>query len=128
MPLSHAIPRAQKEALLRLLQARAANLQRGLASVLHESRARGEPGLPNRHLETDDDAVAEEETALDIASVERDARELNDVYEAIARIDAGSYGACVDCGDDIPWARLQAQPHAKRCIACASAAERARPR
>ena len=30
----------------------------------------------------------------------------------------GSYGVCIDCGVDIPFARLQATPSAERCIAC----------
>ena len=30
----------------------------------------------------------------------------------------GSYGVCIDCGTDIPAARLYATPEAERCIAC----------
>ncbi|GAA0308020.1 hypothetical protein GCM10009087_17550 [Sphingomonas oligophenolica] len=41
---------------------------------------------------------------------------------AIARLDAGSYGLCVSCGDPIAPARLAALPAASQCIACARAA------
>ena len=40
-----------------------------------------------------------------------------DIRAALARIDAGTYGACVDCGQQIPDARLEVRPEAARCIA-----------
>jgi RNA polymerase-binding transcription factor DksA len=36
----------------------------------------------------------------------------------------GHYGKCIDCGTDIPLARLQAQPWAARCVACQERFER----
>jgi len=43
-----------------------------------------------------------------------------EVEEAIRRMDAGTYGVCVRCGDPIPPARLEARPMATMCVACAS--------
>ncbi len=37
-------------------------------------------------------------------------------------------GRCVDCGVDIPFDRLKAEPWALRCVDCASARERAAAR
>ena len=54
--------------------------------------------LRNRLEDTDDWAVADEMVALDIAQVSRDVRELADVEAALARIDEGNYGSCIDCG------------------------------
>lgn len=48
----------------------------------------------------------------------RDAAELREIEAALARMDEGRYGTCVDCGRDIGWARLQAQPTAMRCVQC----------
>ena len=50
-------------------------------------------------------------------------RELSKVASALAQIEAETYGICIDCGEDIPLARLQAYPFADRCIRCATAAE-----
>jgi DnaK suppressor protein len=36
---------------------------------------------------------------------------------ALERIEAGTYGNCVDCGKEIPHARLDAVPWADRCEA-----------
>lgn len=40
------------------------------------------------------------------------------IDEALARIEAGTYGACVDCGSGIAPERLDARPDAARCLAC----------
>ena len=38
------------------------------------------------------------------------------VVAALARLDDGSYGVCVDCGKPIAEARLEVRPEAARCI------------
>ncbi len=75
-------------------------------------------GLINRMEETDDWAVADLETALDVAEVSRDAGELAEIEAALTRVADGTYGACVECGEPIPYARLAASPSAARCIGC----------
>lgn len=37
---------------------------------------------------------------------------------ALERLDAGTYGQCVDCGRTIPDERLDARPEAARCVDC----------
>ena len=49
--------------------------------------------------------------------------ELNRIAKALDQIKNGTYGVCVDCGESIPMARLQAYPFADRCIRCATAVE-----
>ena len=39
---------------------------------------------------------------------------------ALARMEAGEYGLCEDCGDEIAPGRLRLDPAAARCIDCAS--------
>lgn len=46
-------------------------------------------------------------------------RELEDVNLAIKRIEQGSFGQCVACGEEIELSRLKAIPFAKKCINCA---------
>lgn len=43
--------------------------------------------------------------------------------QALARLDAGTYGVCVGCGEPIAAERLRALPTASHCIACARGAE-----
>jgi RNA polymerase-binding transcription factor DksA len=49
--------------------------------------------------------------------IEEDAREqLREVEEALARIEAGTYGTCSVCGKPIPEERLEAVPWTTLCI------------
>ena len=45
---------------------------------------------------------------------------LQDIEDALAKLDAGTYGECESCGQPIPEARLEAMPAARLCISCAS--------
>lgn len=45
---------------------------------------------------------------------------LTEVEDALAKIEAGTYGTCDDCGNLIASARLEAVPAARFCIDCAS--------
>lgn len=47
-------------------------------------------------------------------------REERRIEAALARIDAGQFGICCACADDIPGDRLSADPATPFCIACAS--------
>ncbi|WP_382303585.1 TraR/DksA family transcriptional regulator [Herbiconiux sp. UC225_62] len=45
---------------------------------------------------------------------------LGETDAAFARVDAGTYGLCENCGRPIPPARLEARPAARLCVPCAS--------
>ena len=51
------------------------------------------------------------------ALLENSADQRAQVQAALARIEDGSYGRCVDCGQEIPAARLEVRPEAARCVA-----------
>jgi DnaK suppressor protein len=56
---------------------------------------------------------ADEQNAL----LENSADQRAQVEAALARIEAGTYGICVDCGQPIADARLEVRPEAARCVA-----------
>lgn len=75
-------------------------------------------------LQDGDDAPARDaDREIDLARSDQEVVELRAVNDALARLAAGSYGRCADCGDTIPFDRLQRQPAALRCVACQSAHE-----
>src|SRR5688500_4328992 len=47
-----------------------------------------------------------------------DAKLLSAIGEAIQRVEAGTYGLCRDCGDQISKAGLEAIPWTRVCISC----------
>lgn len=50
-------------------------------------------------------------------------KELRLMEDALARIEKGEYGICIDCGDPISEKRLENFPYAARCIVCQEAFE-----
>ncbi len=65
-----------------------------------------------------DQASSRERTTLQDAEVQRDRNELADVRAALARLNHGTYGTCIDCAQPIDLLRLTAIPAAARCMAC----------
>lgn len=45
--------------------------------------------------------------------------EIQQLSNAITRMESGNYGICQTCGEDIAKQRLQVQPAALKCIHCA---------
>ena len=113
-----------RSTLRKRLESRAAQLRGEVAAALHAGQTLG---LPNHRTEVDDEAVADLETSIDIASADRDARELEEVSDALARIDGPEFGICAKCGARIAWERLVAQPHAKCCLKCTALGEKQAP-
>ena len=46
--------------------------------------------------------------------------EIRKIKAALARMDAGEYGFCVSCGDEITAERLDVVPHTPFCRTCAA--------
>ena len=114
-----ALSTEQRLALREQLRQRAKMLGGELRDVSAERQAAGPAKRPG---ETPDDAGDQGEQVqrdeVREAEQNRDATELADIDAALQRMDSGRYGECIDCGIDIPVARLQAQPSAMRCVAC----------
>jgi RNA polymerase-binding transcription factor DksA len=60
------------------------------------------------------------------ASVQTAQAQRAEVLAALARMDDGSYGRCVDCGNHVPDERLEARPATPRCVPCQSKRDRLR--
>jgi len=104
-----AAAKARLEAQLAELEARQARIAEDLAEPLN-------PDSSEQAVEMEDDASLEGQGALV-------AREIASVRRALGRIEDGTYGECVRCGEEIASARLEARPEAALCIDCARVAE-----
>ena len=65
---------------------------------------------------TDPDSAIERELAVACAARAREA--IEDVRDALDRLELGIYGVCAMCGAPIPVERLEVIPHARLCVAC----------
>ena len=62
---------------------------------------------------------------LELEADEHKQAQLSSIRHALARIDEGSYGLCDNCGNEIPFSRLNARPEAPLCIACQTRLDKA---
>lgn len=111
--------RGQQERLERLERLRA----EVTAALAHRDLAESEGASDGHHhpAEAATDADQRERELRDrLRWKEREER----LKAALAAIDAGTYGICVDCGEEISEGRLKALPDAVRCVSCQRAASR----
>jgi DnaK suppressor protein len=79
-------------------------------------------------METSADALDQIQHAVErefaLGTPARESACLREARAALRRIDAGAFGTCLDCEEDINVKRLAALPWAVRCIACQEHADR----
>ncbi len=96
------------------IQSRLNELRARLEKVEETLDQPADPDLEDQAIELEDDEVLE--------GVGRAGqREIRQLEAALKRIEAGTYGVCAQCGEEISEARLDAVPYALLCPACASA-------
>ena len=71
-----------------------------------------------------DRATQEEEFSLELRTRDRERKLIRKIEEALARIDDGSYGYCLETGEEIGIKRLEARPVATLCLEAQERRER----
>ena len=114
-----ALAKAKLSKLERALDAMYRSLLDEVRDALEKSENQQYIELINREpADSADQATGDALADLNLAIIDRHVREIRDIEAARARIADGSFGSCVDCGNDIGFERLLAYPTAKRCFAC----------
>lgn len=96
------------------LQTRLDELDKRIHGIEDELESHNNPDWEERAVERETDEV------LESMGVRAQA-EISGIRQAMARIDAGTYGICVTCGDRISEKRLDLLPHSSVCRGCAGA-------
>ena len=60
---------------------------------------------------------------IELALIQMKSETLNKINDALGRLEAGTYGNCFECGEEIAEKRLRALPFAVRCKDCEEARE-----
>jgi DnaK suppressor protein len=110
-------PEQRLLALRRQLAASLARLGAEHAAVVAASR---DSNADDEH-DPEGATIAFERAQVDALARATQSR-LAEVDDALARLEAGTYGACERCGTSIPQARLEVRPTATTCVACAASA------
>lgn len=114
---------AELDRIREVLLERRAELQKRVETVKDDVRHAAGP------LSSDfaEQAVEREHEEVMDALGEAGRIELRQISRALARIEAGDYGVCVTCGEQIPWSRLEVLPFSDQCVLCAEEAASRRP-
>ena len=121
MPARHSLDPALTRELRELLLEARSRLLKTVATTEAElaTLETHQPGAPV------EDAAREEVLRILSRLGARKTLELEDIYAAYARLEAGTLGTCDACGEPIPAARLRAVPTARYCLRCQATRERA---
>ena len=79
-----------------------------------------EPGDVQFDEEGGEGGTSNVDRELDLVLSAQARAAVEEIDRALLKIDAGTYGRCERCGNEIPRARLEALPHAALCVACKS--------
>jgi RNA polymerase-binding transcription factor len=108
--------KAEKSSFRRILESRQTELQKRT-----ETREALEVSASPDDLDRIQHAT---ERDYEIGGLERKFSRLREVNGALARLDAGTFGLCDNCEEEISPKRLAAVPWALHCIVCQEAADR----
>ena len=75
--------------------------------------------LSNAPLHMADLGTDNFEQEFTLSLLQNQEQALDEIREALSRIDRGTFGQCEECHQPIPKARLQALPYTRHCVACA---------
>ncbi|TNE40299.1 MAG: TraR/DksA family transcriptional regulator [Alphaproteobacteria bacterium] len=95
------------------LQTRLAELQSRLHHIEEDLDEPSDADVEERATEREGDEVMEGLGNAGLA-------EIRQIEQALKRIEAGTYGDCVTCGEEISEERLELLPHTSVCRNCAA--------
>ena len=110
----------------RLIEELAASLRRKRSSLLLQEITGSQIDTISDSQESELEESAQKDRIVRLESrlTERGQNMLRQIDNALERIDAGTFGECERCGNDIGKGRLKAMPTAALCIDCATALEK----
>ena len=113
---------ATNRKLLEALEQRERNLREKIAGYRDALDSDARP--PDPAGDVADKAFGRVRAEVEQDLIEISLRELADVAVARTRVENGTYGECIECGEAIAPARLAVNPTARRCAECQARRER----
>jgi RNA polymerase-binding protein DksA len=115
---SSSLSRDTLEALKQTLLEQRQRLREEIRQELLKADSEHYADLAGQVHDPEESSVADLLVDLNLTTIEKHVAELRQVEDALARIQDGDYGVCIDCGGPIGEERLRANPVALRCLRC----------
>lgn len=111
------VTQSREHQLRRILEERRRDILSEVHGRLREVR-RDANARPHDGMDQGEAGEAHIQEDIEFALIQMKAETLVRIDEALSRLDDGTYGRCLECGDEIAEARLRALPFALRCRDC----------
>jgi len=121
--MASAMKSEELKAYRQMLVSLRARLRGDLDQMTDEALKRNQPdssgNLSNVPLHMADVGTENYDQEFTLGLIENEQETLDQIQDALTRIDAGTFGRCEECGAPIAKTRLQALPYTRHCIECA---------
>jgi RNA polymerase-binding protein DksA len=107
-----------------MLLAKLAEILGNVTSMEMEALRRDRSDLSNMPIHMADLGSDNSEIENILGLMDSERKILLEIYDALKRIEDGTYGICENRGEQIPKERLKAIPWARYCVACATLLEK----
>lgn len=114
---SEAMAQARYAELKQILEERRREILSEVQSKMRDVRAEG-AGEKQGVLDAAEASEADIQDDIEFALIQMKSETLLKINEALERLEAGTFGYCFECGDEISERRLRALPFAVRCKDC----------
>ena len=122
LPPANPLSDSQRSVLRAVLVARMRELDTRLTEH-HAGTSRVEHAQELLERDAEDASQQAMDREVDMGLSDLETRELDALGLALARLHEPGFGLCTDCAVPIPFERLEVEPQALRCVACASRLE-----
>jgi DnaK suppressor protein len=126
--MASALKQGEVDSFREMLQGLRNRLRGDLDQMTDEALRRDQPdasgNLSNVPLHMADVGTENYDQEFTLSLIENEQETLGQIYDALDRIKAGTFGVCEGCGGPIAKPRLQAIPYTKLCIECAREREK----
>ena len=121
--------RSRYSELKAMLESRRRELQAEVQDKMRDVRSEGTwGGKQGEVFDAVESSEVDIQDDIEFALIQMKSETLNKIDDALARLEAGNYGNCFECGEEIAEKRLRALPFAVRCKDCEEARENAEQR
>ena len=116
------------EELKKILEERRLEITGEVQHQMRDVRTEGAAVTSQGVRDEAESSEAEIQDDIEFALLQMKAETLSKITEALSRLEAGTYGYCYECGEEIAEQRLRALPFAVRCKGCEEELETVRNR
>jgi RNA polymerase-binding transcription factor DksA len=108
-----------RRSLLALRTRLSGNISHLSEEALRTAGGESSGSLSNTPIHMADLGTDNFEQEFTLSLLQNEGQVLEEIAEALKRLDAGTFGKCEECQGAIPKARLQALPYTRHCVKCA---------